>query len=1410
MVAELSARHALPRDVVEDVAARTGGVPLFVEEVTRLLLDRGAQGGGIEAIPPTLQQSLMARLDRLGPAREVAQMGSVIGRVFSYKLLRDVAGMEEAPLQAALEKLAEADIVLVQGLPPESDYRFKHALIQDAAYENLLKSRRQVLHRRVAEILRDRFADTAAAEPEALAHHFTQAGLTDAAIEWWGKAGDQALRRSAFQEAIAHLGKAIEMADKGVEGAPPAAATPATASVGQRLKLQTSYGQALMWSKGYASVETKAAVSRAKELAGNVDDPSERFATYYGQWAGQLLRAELNSALETATAFLRDAENARRPTEAAVAQRFLGLTILWQSDFIEARARLNEALRIYNSERDHDAKFRFGTDTRAVATVHLAQANWLLGNVDQARELMQEAVTRAGATTHAPTVTNVDYFRAVFEVLRGDTGAALRTANSLLELTRQHGISAYAALGTMCSGWARAQLGDREAGVAKFREALATYTGQGNRGHVPLHQGLLAELEADGHDTEAALTRVDAALALAGETGEHWTNSFLHRVRGEILLKRNPASTAPVEEALLTAIAIAQQQKAKSFELRAALSLANLYQSTGRAADAHAVLAPALEGFSPTPEFPEIEQAQTLLAALAETDEVKNAAAARQRRLTLQTSLANALLGTRGMQSRETQTAFSHARELAGGVDDPLQQFSSYYGLWVGHYVRGELTPMREIAELVLCEVEARPVSFEAAVAFRLNGTTEWFAGNFAAAHSFLERALAVFNPQGHSDHAFRFAQDIGVSITAYLALVLWPLGEVTRAQTVAEQMMARATQSGHASTIAYGHFHFAAFEMMRRGSAAAASHTERLVDVSRAHEMRMWMALGKFLAPWSRRGADRSAGAVAEMRDGIAACREQAIGLFIPFFAALLAEAEGQTSELDAALAIIDGVIAEIEREGQHWCAAEAHRIRGEILLKRDPVNAAPAEDAFLTAIAVAQQQKAKSFELRAALSLARLYQSTERPADAHAVLAPALAGFSPTPEFPEIEQAQTLLAALAETDEVKTTTAARARRLKLQTSYGQALLWSKGYADEEAKAAFTRAEELAGGIEDTAERIKIYYGQCLGHLLRGEYTAAQFIAEGLFHDAQRGGRAQEAAFAQRVLGLTHHMQGGFSEAQILLEQALNGSDGDGKFRVGHDMVVAAKAYLSHTVWIRGDVARAQSLIDEAVARSVSASDVPDQCIAYSYESVFAIMRNDPETARGAAARLLAVAEELGTKLFLVLAGVCASWARVWLGQSFAHQNEFEHAVAAYRGEGNKYYVPLFLGLLAAIKLETQDEKDSAAGYIDEALSLAQQTGEHWTDALLHRIRGEVLLKRDPANTAPAEDAFLTAIAVAREQKAKSFELRAALSLAKLYQSTNRAADARAVLASALEGFSPTPEFPEIAEARTLLATLA
>ena len=267
MVAEISPRHALARDVVEGVNERTGGVPLFVEEVTRLLLERGVEGGA-QAIPPTLQQSLAARLDRLGPAREIAQIGAVLGRGFSHALLQALAGLDEGGFRSAVERLAEADILFVEGDGRQATYRFKHALIQDAAYESLLKSRRQALHRRAAEGLRDE-PERARPSRRSIAHHFTEAGLDDLAIEWWGKAGDQALRRSAFQEAIAHLGKAIAMADRA--GATSPRAPGGLAFPSQRLtQLQVAYGNA---------PSRRAAAARRKPRKPSPEPASRRLAT---------------------------------------------------------------------------------------------------------------------------------------------------------------------------------------------------------------------------------------------------------------------------------------------------------------------------------------------------------------------------------------------------------------------------------------------------------------------------------------------------------------------------------------------------------------------------------------------------------------------------------------------------------------------------------------------------------------------------------------------------------------------------------------------------------------------------------------------------------------------------------------------------------------------------------------------------------------------------------------------------------------------------------------------------------------------------------------------------------------------------------------------------------------------------
>src|SRR6516162_9832695 len=273
MVEELAARHALAKEVIEGVTERTGGVPLFVEEVTRLLLERGEQGG-IQAIPPTLQQSLTARLDRLGPAREVAQIAAVIGRGFSYPLVRAVAKMEDEALRTALERLAEADILLVQGLPPESEYRFKHALIQDAAYENLLKSRRQALHRRTGEVLRDQFATTVAAEPQLLAHHFTQAGMTEAAIEWWRTAGQRSLARAALLEGKEQLKRALDQI----------ATLPTTPALRrEEIKIQLAFGNALTLMGDF--VDGKEHFDRALAIY----DPADPLTTRSGRNVGVTL-----------------------------------------------------------------------------------------------------------------------------------------------------------------------------------------------------------------------------------------------------------------------------------------------------------------------------------------------------------------------------------------------------------------------------------------------------------------------------------------------------------------------------------------------------------------------------------------------------------------------------------------------------------------------------------------------------------------------------------------------------------------------------------------------------------------------------------------------------------------------------------------------------------------------------------------------------------------------------------------------------------------------------------------------------------------------------------------------------------------------------------------------------------------
>ncbi|MBV8106344.1 MAG: hypothetical protein JO223_17285, partial [Hyphomicrobiales bacterium] len=835
MVGELAARHALSREVVEGVSERTGGVPLFVEEVTRLLIERG-EAGGLQAIPPTLQQSLAARLDRLGEAREVAQIGAVLGRDFTYALLSAVGEIDDLGLHSALDRLAGADLLIVDGAGPQANYRFKHALIQDAAYDSLLKSRRQALHRRAAEVLRDE-SERAAAEPEVIAHHFTEASLDDLAIEWWGKAGDQALRRSAFQEAIAHLGKAIAMADKAGSNAAAESAPGGSAGQVRRLtQMQVTYGNALFAARGFGAPETTEAFARARQSALSEQDAPGRTAADWGLWASSSMRGDVPAMREHAAAFLSDVETRPDSPEAGIAHRAAGITCWFAGEYREARDHLERALALFQPGRDDELTFRFGLDPGVAALVNLANASWALGEVNRAISLVDRMEARLADFTHGGLLAFARMYSAMFDLMRGDHARAGVKALELARIAREHQLTMYGSFGTFLEGWADVASGEHSGGHAEMRRAIDELREQ----NVLLFDGLLkialAEAEARAGDSDRALAIVDESLATVDRLGYRAFEAELHRVRGDLLLKRDPAETATAEEALQTAIVVAQRQATRSFELRAALSLAKLYQSTSRPVEAYDVLAQALEGFATLPspsgrrvgdegyrpddegprtlapdpspgrergdaltaEMPEIAEAQALLAALAETEEVKNAAASRQRRLQLQTRYARAMMYSHGYGSDESKTAFARARTLTAGVGDAIERFDAYFGLFVGSIVRGELSLARETAESFLRDAEKEGRMTEASAARRCLGVARLFQGDLIGAEANLVEAVRTYDPQRDRDAKFRFAMDTAAGATSFLALASWAMGDVERARSLSEEALARAEETGH------------------------------------------------------------------------------------------------------------------------------------------------------------------------------------------------------------------------------------------------------------------------------------------------------------------------------------------------------------------------------------------------------------------------------------------------------------------------------------------------------------------------------------------------------------------------------------------------------------------------------------
>jgi class 3 adenylate cyclase/tetratricopeptide (TPR) repeat protein len=612
LVEQVAVGRQLPREMMVQIINRTDGIPLFVEELTKMVLESGLlveDAGRYRldsplpplAIPATLQDSLMARLDRLAPVKEVAQIGAAIGRDFSYALLRCVAGRDDLTLSAALERLEEAELLLRHGTPPDASYSFKHALIQEAAYESLLKSRRQLLHQRIGDVLGDKFPVIAEAEPEVVAYHFTEAGANGVAFEWWRKAGLRALKRSAYSEAIAHLGKAVAIADK-LPGEP--------GRTMNRLQLQIAYGRALRGSLGHSAPETVAAWTRARQFAADINDPVELAPIHSGLFNASLTHGEI-APMRVLTEAIISAANRRpeSPVAAVVAHWTSGVTCWFGGDYLSARAHLEQALAIYGAEPDPATFKGAALDVPFVIMRFLALVLWPLGCIDRSRRLAREAVDAPGEKP-ALAQANALVHRAVFE---GICGGMLQQTETMLSLAREHAMPLYVAAGTYLDGLARWRAGDQMDGLAEMR-----------RGWTLLHENdcylcepfwgmQIALANAEAGQLETGLEILKELIVGTEQSGQQWLDAELHRVQGELLLRRDPPNVSSAEDEFSRTLEIARRQQTRTFELRGALGLARLYSTNGRAGSVAEVLAPVLVDFEAGQELPEMEEAEKLL-----------------------------------------------------------------------------------------------------------------------------------------------------------------------------------------------------------------------------------------------------------------------------------------------------------------------------------------------------------------------------------------------------------------------------------------------------------------------------------------------------------------------------------------------------------------------------------------------------------------------------------------------------------------------------------------------------------------------------------------------------------------------------------------------------------------------------
>jgi predicted ATPase len=619
LIAQHAGGKALPGEVVEHIAEKTDGVPLYVEELTKAILEadflRECDGGyqltgpfsGV-AIPATLQDSLMARLDRLPTIREVAQLGAVLGREFAYEMVQAIGALEETTLQEGLNQLVDAELLYQRGRPPRARYIFKHALVQDAAYQSLLKRTRQYYHRQVAELLEARFPETVEAHPELLAHHYTEAGLAESAIGYWHRAGELALKRSANLEAIAHCTKGLDCVRALPEGPDVAR---------QELALQITIGVPLVATKGYGAPQAAAHYHRARELCERLGETQELLPVIYGQWLDSAAHGDYRTARGFGEELLHFAAQQEDAGPVVVGHRTIAWVDLLRGELDLSETHVDQGLSLYDAGRHRALAFQYAHDSKVALLGCRACLEWLRGFPDRAAATGREAIAHARRLDHPNSLAYaLCYGGATPAAFRREPAAVAEAADELIELSVKQAFPLRRTAGTVFRGWSLAHGGPAEEGIALVQEALADL-GRARQDYArTFYVALLVEAAlADGMDREASRA-LDEAFALAERTGEGWWEAELHRLRGCCLMNA-PGRTSEAETCYRNALRIAREQGARSLELRAATSLTRLWSNHGKRKVALDLLAPLYGLFTEGFETADLKEAKALLEELS-------------------------------------------------------------------------------------------------------------------------------------------------------------------------------------------------------------------------------------------------------------------------------------------------------------------------------------------------------------------------------------------------------------------------------------------------------------------------------------------------------------------------------------------------------------------------------------------------------------------------------------------------------------------------------------------------------------------------------------------------------------------------------------------------------------------------